>query len=93
MEKLLYRGVWPVLDRRPLHELIAEAEGDLPWMLALSRVERTVWGRLRWSIRPGRDVPGSGGAAEVLVVDMPVARVARTEATVTQDARRLAVAA
>lgn len=75
-----YRAVWPLLSeagRRPLRELVAEAESDLPWMLAVAHVRRAAVGRPRWTIRPGRDVPGSGGAPEVLVLDLPVVRVPR----------------
>jgi hypothetical protein len=95
MELLHYRGIWPVLDEsRPLRDLIAEAETDLPWLLATSRVERSLWGRPRWSKRPGRDVAGSGGAAEVLVVDLSVVPVRReVERTPAADAAALGLAA
>lgn len=80
-----FQAIWPVVDRTmSLSDLIPEARADLPGMLARHRVQ-LVHGlsSVRWSIRLGRDVPGSAGAVEVLVADCPVAQVPADVDTIT----------
>lgn len=73
---LHYRAIWPVLDESlPLTDLIDEANRDLPQLLRRSRLRAAA--RPRWCLRPGRDVPGSGGARTVLVCDVAVAQIPR----------------
>jgi len=89
-----YRALWPLLGskrRTPLRDLIAEAERQLPLMLLIAHVRRAPSGRPLWSIRPGSDVPGSGGADEVLVLDLPVVVVPRDADVRLERPRALAV--
>lgn len=66
-----FRAIWPILDpRRTLTALSDEAWPDLQVLAARARVQ--MLGRPRWCIRPGSDVPGSGGAHLVLVADVAV---------------------
>jgi hypothetical protein len=73
----VFQAIWPVVDRtRPLSDLIPDAREDLPGMLARARCHLPCgMSSVRWSIRLGRDVPGSAGAVEVLVAECPVGRV------------------
>jgi len=69
-----FRAIWPVLDHHiPLTDLTDEAWPELNDLAHRSRY--TIAGRPRWCIRPGSDVAGSGGAALVLVADVPVAPI------------------
>lgn len=82
-----WRAIWPVLDEsRTLSELVGEASDQLPGMFARARLRPI--GRPRWSVRPGADIPGSGGAATVLVADVPVTAVPRDVDTVTGERDR-----
>jgi hypothetical protein len=67
-----WRAIWPVIDDLPASDLIAEALADLP--IVAVRHGRTLAGRPRWSIRPGHDVPGSGGALLVVICDVMTVR-------------------
>jgi len=69
-------GVWPVLDVADLahpERLLAEAADDLPRLAAQLRAELT-GAPPRMSIRPGREVPGSGGAQWVVHALVPARR-------------------
>lgn len=73
-----YRAIWPITgdgEAMSVHQLIDEARPDLTNILQRSRLEPA--GRARWCIRMGQDVPGSGGAASVLVADLPVTPIPR----------------
>lgn len=70
-----FTALWPITDRRPMRYLIAEAREDLPRVLLLAHAR--LLAEPRWSIRRGQDVPGSGGAAEVLVAVAPAMRAQR----------------
>lgn len=62
-----FEAVWPVLDVASLarpQALIDEALGDLPRLALQARAELTGPARVR--VRPGREVPGSGGATWVV---------------------------
>lgn len=66
MTQHIFRGIWPIHDPDlRLEHLVAEATRDLPRVAAQSRAKLT--SAVRWTIRQGNDVPGSGGAAWVLV--------------------------
>jgi hypothetical protein len=67
------RAIWPVLEpTTPLPDLIAQAD-----LHAIARqAHATITGRPRWAIRPGTDIPGSGGHPLVLIAEAP-ARPAR----------------
>jgi hypothetical protein len=67
-----WRAIWPVIEDLPASDLIAEALEDLP--IVAVRHGRTLAGRPRWSIRPGHDVPGSGGALLVVICDVMTVR-------------------
>jgi hypothetical protein len=67
-----WRAIWPVIEDLPASDLIAEALEDLP--IVAVRHGRTLAGRPRWSIRPGHDVPGSGGALLVVICDVMTIR-------------------
>lgn len=82
-----YRALWPVLDEaRPLTDLIEEAKRDLPGLLRMARLRGV--GAVRWSQRPGRDVPGCGGARTVLLADVAVVRVDAAVDSVTGEVDR-----
>jgi hypothetical protein len=69
-------GVWPVVDEALLVRpdvLIAEAMADLPRLAHQLRAELT-GAPPRISIRPGREVPGSGGASWVVHALVPARR-------------------
>lgn len=84
-----YRAIWPVLPPQlPLSDLIDEAWPDLQAILIRSRL--TIVGRPRWCIRPGADVPGSGGACQVLVADCLVSVMPRNMDALTGDLDRTA---
>ena len=88
-----YRAFWPVTDESlTFDELRAQGESDLPRLLHFARVAQV--GRGRWCLRPGSDVPGSGGAHTVLIADVPVVRVPRNVDTLTgqRDALEVSVA-
>ena len=72
-----YRAWWPITDpTMTLDQLAAEAVTDhLPELLRRNRY-RSV-GLIRWSIRYGRDLPGSGGHHLILVADLAVERIPR----------------
>lgn len=60
-----FEAVWPVLDPTLSPQaLIDEALADLPRLAAQARAQLT--GRPRIAVRPGREVPGSGGATWVV---------------------------
>lgn len=65
-----WRAIWPVTtdgSGMTSRTLVAEAAADLPDVAARHRYE--VVGVERWGRCPGRLVPGSGGAHEVIVAE------------------------
>jgi hypothetical protein len=78
-----YVAIWPVWVEHPMTELQAEAAEQLPWMLALARCRQI--GKATYRLRPGREVPGSGGAALVLEATVPVEVVPRNTDAVTGE--------
>jgi hypothetical protein len=62
-----FLAVWPVADdTMPLHELLDEARRDLP--AVARRHGQRVLRHGSPALREGRSVPGSGGAALVVVI-------------------------
>jgi hypothetical protein len=73
---VILAGVWPVLDVADLAHpdaLLAQAIDDLPRLAHQLRAELT-GEPARLSIRPGREVPGSGGAQWVVHALAPARR-------------------
>ena len=71
-----FLAVWPIVDDTiPLPDLIAEATADLP--AVAMRANAQLVSRPSWSVRPGSAVPGSGGAATVLVCEARAVRCRR----------------
>jgi len=65
----IFRAIWPVLDPTvPLLELFSDAADELPEIARRAHVQLA--GRPRWSLQPGWQVAGSGGALFVVVVDI-----------------------
>ena len=68
------QAIWPITDESlALHELIAQATPELPRIAAFAHAK--IVGPPAWSIRPGRTVPGSGGARSVLFACVPARAV------------------
>lgn len=81
----VFHAIWPITDTTlAFHELRAEGEGLLPELLRMHRLEQV--GRPRWSVRPGSDVPGSGGAHTVLLAVVPVVQIPRDVDAITGQA-------
>ena len=79
-----FRALWPITDpSMTLAELANEALPDLEAITHRSRVQAI--GRPRWCIRPGRDVPGSGGAEQVLIADLAVVAIPRNTDAITGE--------
>lgn len=77
-----FRAIWPVVDESvPLKELLDEAAADLP--AVARRHGLVVRSALHPRVARGRDVPGSGGADLVVLIDVEVVRI--------RDLRREAV--
>ena len=73
-----FRAWWPITDpHMSLDDLADEASEQMPALLRRQRLCRV--GRVRWSIRHGRDLPGTGGAHLVLVADLAVVQIERAE--------------
>lgn len=73
-----FRAVWPITDPgMPADDLTEEAAQDLPNVAERHRVRIT--GTPRFHIRPGRNTPGSQGAAHVIVCNVPAEAVHRAE--------------
>lgn len=70
-----FRAIWPVLAAMTLDDAIDEASADLPRLCRIHRVR--IVGMPRWALRRGSQVPGSGGAHTVLVLDAAAIRVER----------------
>jgi hypothetical protein len=67
--RYVFRAIWPVLDETtPLLELLSDASDELPAITRRAHVELA--GRPRWSIQPGWQIPGSGGAMFVVVCEI-----------------------
>lgn len=72
----VFRAIWPVVDATiPFGQLLLEAHADLPKVAARHRAELT--GPATWALRPGGQVPGSGGHPVVLVATAPATPIAR----------------
>lgn len=83
MTRHVFRAIWPVLDwTMPPLDLLTEAAADLETLAR--RAHADLSGRPRWSIQPGAQVPGSGGAMFVVVVDV-AATPTRSERTSRAD--------
>lgn len=70
----MFRAVWPIVleggsDAQTDAELIGQAISDLPNVA--HRHNATIVGQPRACIADGRRVPGSGGAAQVVVIEAP----------------------
>lgn len=73
-----FQAVWPVVDSDvPLPDLYAEAAADLGRVAARHGVRLT--GEPTFKIRTGKKVPGSQGAARVIVGNVPAEEIARRD--------------
>lgn len=69
-ERYLFRALWPVVSPEACHalaDLFSEAANDLPQLAR--RHHALLLGQPRWSLQPGRQVPGSAGAPFILLCD------------------------
>lgn len=75
-----FRALWPVVDETvPVPELLAEAHADLPRM-ARFHGTADILDAGPATLRPGRAVPGSGGARLVVTIDATIRLIARAAA-------------
>lgn len=66
----VFRAVWPVVSTgHPIADLLDEALEDLPNVAR--RHNAVIVGKAQAGLMDGRRVPGSGGAAQVLVIEAP----------------------
>ncbi|MFJ7748686.1 hypothetical protein ACIQXM_01870 [Arthrobacter sp. NPDC097144] len=73
-----FQAVWPVVDSAvPLPDLYAEAAADLGRVAARHGVRLT--GEPTFKIRTGKKVPGSRGAARVIVGNVPAEEITRRD--------------
>lgn len=70
-------ALWPVVEPLPFTQLVEEAKATLPSVLMKARATLTT--SPRWSMRFGCDVPGSGGAEVVLVMEARAEKAKRPE--------------
>lgn len=72
-----FQAVWPVVDSTiPYEELKAEAIADLPKVARRHGV--ITIGEPKAFVRLGKEIPGAGPAALVVIVESPVAQVPPT---------------
>jgi hypothetical protein len=81
-QRYAFRAVWPVIDpTTPMSQLLLEGAADLPNVARRHRAQ--LIGPAKYALRPGQDVPGSGGAGLVLVATAPATPIPRPT---TEDA-------
>lgn len=67
-------AVWPIVEMTTPAELIQEARADLAGLANQARA--ALMGKPKFSIRPGSEVPGSGGAEFVVCATAPAIEMA-----------------
>lgn len=78
-----FQAIWPVTDpTMPAHELIAEAQQDFRNVAARHRARIT--GTPTFQYRAGRNIPGSQGAARIIIGTAPAQEIPRRNYTAPQ---------